>query len=135
MKINALILGFTFCLSLVFVAACHNHDAELPGAYVVNIAIGKPVADQTVAKNTTMPIEVVITRDNNATIHNAKFEVVDSVGVSEILFEKHYHADGKVTYSENAYKPSKSGTFKLKVTVTDDAKAQPNTKEVSFKVN
>jgi hypothetical protein len=121
-------------MAVLSLAACHNHDDETV-PYVVNIAINKPTANQSVVKNTVLPIEVVVTRENNATIHNIKVEIVDANGATvETLIEKHYHASGSATYTEGAYKPQTAGSFKLRVTSTNDSKLEPNTKEVSFSV-
>lgn len=118
----------------LFITSCHKHDEDT--AYVVNIAINKPTANQVVAKNTAMPIDVVITRDNNAVIHNVKVEITDAAGTSiETLLEKHYHVSGTATYTDS-YTPKNTGNFKLKVTSTTDTETpQPNVKEVAFSVN
>jgi hypothetical protein len=117
-----------------FITSCHNHDDDT--AYVVNITINKPTANQMVAKNTAMPIDVLITRENNAVIHNVKIEITDAAGTSlETLLTKHYHVSGTATYSD-IYTPKNAGNFKLKVTSTSDTGSpQPNTKEVAFSVN
>jgi hypothetical protein len=120
--------------SIVMLNACHNHNET--GDYIVAIAINKPTDNQTVTKNTALPIEVVVTRADNQTVHNVKVEILDSKGATvETLIDKHYHASGKATYTEGGYKPTATGSFKLRVTSTDDDKLQPNTKEVSFTVN
>ena len=61
-------------LSSLFLTNCHKHDEET-SAYVVNITINKPTVNQVVAKNTAMPIDVVITRADNAVIHNVKLKL------------------------------------------------------------
>lgn len=123
----ALLLG-------LFTVGCHNHDDE--GVYVVNIVINKPTANQTVTKNTAMPIDVSLTRDDKGIIHNVKVEIVNESGTTvTTLLDKHYHESGTITYTEGAYKPQTTGTFKLKITATDDNKLQPNVKEVAFTVN
>ena len=115
---------------------CHKHGEET-GAYVVNITINKPIANQVVSKNTTLPINVFITRDNNAVIHNVKIEITDAMGATiETLINKHYHESGKVTFNDT-YTPKNTGNFKLKVTSTADIgeEPQPNISEVAFIVN
>lgn len=121
---------------LFVMAACHENES-VETDYVVNITINKPTVNQVVAKNTAMPIEVIITRDNNAVIHNLQVEITDAAGTSiETLLKKHYHVSGTATYSDT-YTPKNIGNFKLKVTSTSDTegKPQPNVKEVAFSVN
>lgn len=125
------------CLILIslFITSCHNHDDE--GVYVVNIVINKPTVNQTVTKNTVMPIDVSMTRDDKGVIHNVKMEIVNATSSAtvETLLDKHHHESGTFNYIEAAYKPQTVGSFKLKITVTDDDKLQPNVKEVAFSVN
>jgi hypothetical protein len=120
----------------IFLSSCHKHDDETT-AYVVNITINKPTANQVVAKNTAMPIDITITRANNEVIHNVKIEITDAAGTSlETLLTKHYHVSGTAIYSDT-YTPKNTGNFKLKVTSTSDTdgQPQPNIKEVAFSVN
>ena len=134
MKPNLTFLIAIFSL-LICTVSCHKHDEET--AYVVNITINKPTTNQVVAKNTAMPIDVVITRDNNEVIHNVKIEITDAAGnIIETLLTKHYHVSGTATYTDS-YTPKNIGNFKLKVTSTTDIEGQPqpNTKEVAFSVN
>jgi hypothetical protein len=135
-KKNAMKKVFLLSITLTLaITSCHKHDEDT--AYVVNITINKPTANQIVAKNTAMPIDVVITRADNAVIHNVKIEITDAAGTSlETLLEKHYHVSGTATYSDT-YTPKNAGNFKLKVTSTTDVDGdpQPNTKEVAFSVN
>lgn len=126
------ILFFFFLLSL---AACHSHEEET-GAYVVNISINKPTEGYAAIRNQALPIEVVLSRADNTTIHNVKIDITDSLGnVTENLINKHYHQKGTVNYTENAYVPRNTGSFRLRVVTTDDNMAQPNSKEVRFSVN
>jgi biopolymer transport protein ExbD len=118
----------------LLLVACHKHNET--AAYTVNISINKPTAGQVATRNQALPIEVVVTRDNNATIHNLKVEILDaSDKLIETLHEKHHHTSGKVTYTEGGYIPKTAGSFKLKATSTSDDKLQSNTKEQNFTVN
>ncbi len=121
-------------MATLFITSCHKNDDDT--AYVVNIIINKPTANQIVAKNTAMPIDVIIMRENNAVIHNVKIEITDMAGTSlETLLTKHYHVSGSINYIDT-YTPKNAGNFKLKVTSTSDTEIlQPNIKEVSFVVN
>lgn len=128
-------LFFNLLFLVLLVSSCHKHDEDTT-AYVVNITINKPTTNQVVAKNTAMPIDIAITRDNNAVIHNVKIDITDASGnIVETLLTKHYHVSGTVTYSDT-YTPKNIGNFKLKVTSTTDTETpQPNVKEVAFSVN
>lgn len=118
---------------LLLVISCHKHDEE--NDYVVSMTINSPTQNQAVNKNTALPIQIIITRPNQAIIHQIKIEIINNTkNTSETLVNKHYHSEGQVSFSKNDYILISSGNYTLKVTVTDDAGLQPNTKEVNFSV-
>lgn len=128
--------GLVLTAFIAFGCHNHNHNHADDGIYIVNITVNKPTVNQIVAKNTVMPIDVSMTRDNQGTIHNVKVEIIDAAGANvTTLLDKHHHEAGTFNYTEGAYKPQTVGSFKLKITVTDDDKLQPNVKETAFTVN
>lgn len=121
--------------SLFTVSACHNHDDD-DTVYEVAINIIQPSAGKTVVNGAFTPVEVTFSRPN-AVIHNVLIQVLDANNtIVETLLDKHAHVTGTFNYNEtNGFKPTKTGTFKLKAQTTDDNGKQPNVKEVSFTVN
>lgn len=124
------LIGTFFTLS-----SCHNHDDD-DTVYEVAINIIQPSAGKTVVNGAFTPVEVTFSRPN-AVIHNVLIQVLDANNaIVETLLDKHAHVTGTFNYNEtNGFKPTKTGTFKLKAQTTDDNGKQPNVKEVSFTVN
>lgn len=128
------IIVLSILSTIFFLSACHDHDDDT--VYEVTINIVKPSSGASVTKGVLMPIEVNFSRPDK-TIHNVLIQILDSNNsVVETILDKHAHVTSTFTYNESAaYKPTTSGTFKLKATTTDDNKNQPNVKEVTFTVN
>lgn len=122
--------------SVAFCTSCHKHEEE-DGAYIVTITINKPTPNQSISKNTPIPIDLTVTRAENKVIHHLIVELFNPSGqLINTIINKHYHEEGTVSYSNNnILAPAFAGTYMLKVTSTDDAEGQPNTKEVNFTIN
>ncbi|MBK8491385.1 MAG: hypothetical protein IPL49_10970 [Saprospirales bacterium] len=129
MKKNLLFLAFA-CITLVM--GCTNEVVS--DIYLVTIDIQSPVEAAVVPLNQPMPVKVVFTRADNATIHH--------VNVSHCKYSQsaHRHAlrrsrayPGRI-HLRNHVHPNQTGSFKVQAVSTDDAEESPNLRENSFQV-
>ncbi|MBK7408000.1 MAG: hypothetical protein IPJ40_07920 [Saprospirales bacterium] len=129
MKKNLLFLAFA-CITLVM--GCTNEVVS--DIYLVTIDIQSPVEAAVVPLNQPMPVKVVFTRADNATIHHVNVYIVNTANQPiATLFEDHVHIPGEYTF-ETTYTPNQTGSFKLQAVSTDDAEESPNLRENSFQV-
>jgi hypothetical protein len=118
--------------SMAFVA-CHKEDSTAYQiTFEVKNATGGTTLDGTVAKE--MTFDVTFTHSSKSTIHNVKVAVLDATDKEiKVLEEKHAHVSA--TYNTKLkYTPAAVGSFKLKISSTNDAGGEPNEKVIPFVV-
>jgi hypothetical protein len=120
--------------SMAFVA-CHKHeDATTPYSITFDVknATGGATLDGTAGKE--MTFDVTFTHNSKSTIHNVKVAVLDATD-KEITVLADTHAHVTATYNTKLkYTPAAAGSFKLKVSSTNDSGGEPNEKVFPFVV-
>jgi uncharacterized membrane protein len=126
------ILLIVSLFSIAFVA-CHKHDDAITPysiAFDVKNDAGSATLDGTMGKE--MTFDVTFTHNGKSTIHNVKVSILDAADKEiKVLEDKHAHVTA--TYNTKLkYTPSTVGSFKLKVSSTNDNGGESNEKTLPF---